>query len=130
MSAHSRIALLEEIASQFKLKKVARRIVEYHKILDKFCQHTIADHFYVKSFREDYHRYILSSNKVTFRLQWNAQEKTLKDIRNVLYKAFGYLSVRVEIVVIQDGSVVVVCSPPQHLMEELVRLAELKWYMH
>ena len=116
---------LEEIASQFKLNKVAKGIVDYHEILDKFCQHTIADHFYVKSFREDY---IHSSNKVTIRLQWNAQKKTLKDIRNVLYKAFGYLSVRVEIVVIQDGSVVVVCWAPQHLMKELVRLAELKRY--
>ena len=119
---------LEDIASQFKLNKVAKRIVDYHEILDKFCQHTIANHFYVKSFREDYHRNIHSSNKVTFRLQWNAQEKTLKDIRNVLYKAFGYLSVRVEIVVIQDGSVVVVCWAPQHLMKELVRLAKLKRY--
>ena len=119
---------LEEIASQFKLKNVAKRIIDYHEILDTFCQHTIADHFYVKSFREDYHRNIHSSNKVTFRLNWKAQKKTLKDIRNVLYKAFGYLSVRVEIVVIQDGSVMVVCWAPQHLMKELVRLAELKWY--
>ena len=71
---------------------------------------------------------ISTTNKITFRLQWKAQEKTLKDIRNVLYKAFGYLSVRVEIVVIQDGSVVVVCWAPQHLTEELVRLAKLKRY--
>ena len=65
---------------------------------------------------------------LTFMLQWNDREKTLKDIRNVLYKAFGHLSVRVEIVVIQDGSVVMVCWAPQHLMKELVRLDELKWY--
>ena len=118
----------EDIASQFNLKNAAKRISDYHKKLDSFCQHTLADHLYVKSFREDYPKNISTSNRITFRLQWNAQEKTLKDIRNVLYKAFGYLSVRVEIVVIQDGSVVVVCWAPQHLMKELVRLAELKWY--
>ena len=118
----------EDIVSQFNLRNAAERISDYNKRLDSFCQHTLANHLYVKSFREDYPKKISTSNKITFRLQWKAREKTLKDIRNVLYKAFGDLSVHVKTVVIQDGSVVVVCWAPQHLMEELVRLAKLKRY--
>ena len=36
---------------------------------------------------------------------------------------FGHLVDRVQIVVIKDGSVVVVCWAPRYLMEELVRQA-------
>ena len=41
------------------------------------------------------------------------------DIHNVLQKNFGHLADRVQIVVIEDGSVVVVCWAPKHLMEVL-----------
>ena len=116
-------AFFEEIADYFNLHRMKRAIRDYHSILDSFCQHTLDNHSYVRSFREDYPRYILSTDKITFKLQWNAKEKTLKDIRDVLQMSFQHLADRVQIVVIGDGSVVVVCCAPRYLMEELVRLA-------
>ena len=47
----------------------------------------------------------------------------MKDIRDVLQMSFQHLADRVQIVVIEDGSVVVVCCAPRYLMEELVRQA-------
>ena len=116
-------AYFEQIADHFNLQQMKQDIDEYHSILDSFCQHTLDNHSYVRSFREDYPRYILSSDKIVFQLQWKAKEKTLKDIRDVLQMGFGHLADRVQIVVIQNGSVVVVCWAPRYLMEELVRQA-------
>ena len=116
-------AFFEEIADYFNLHQMKQAIRTYHSILDSFCQHTLDNHSYVRSFREDYPRYILSSDKIIFQLEWKAKDKTLKDIRNVLRMTFKHLADRVQIVVIGDGSVVVVCCAPRYLMEELVRLA-------
>ena len=122
-------AYFEEIANHFNLEQVKRSIRDYHSILDSFCRHTLNNHSYVRSFREDYPRYILSNDKIEFRLQWEANDYTLKDIRDVLRMSFGDLTDRVQFVVIEDGSVVVVCCAPRYLMEELVRLASESVHM-
>ena len=116
-------AYFEEISDHFNLQQVKRSIRTYHSILDSFCKHTLNNHSYVKSFREDYLRYILPSDKIIFQLEWKAKDKTLKDVRDVLRMTFKQMADRVQIVVIGDGSVVVVCCAPRYLMEELVRLA-------
>ena len=122
-------AYFEEIADHFNLQQVKRNIRDYHSTLNSFCQHTLDNHSYVRSFREDYPRYILSSDKITFKLEWKAKDKTLKDIRDVLRMTFKHLADRVQIVVIGDGSVVVVCCAPRYLMEELERLASESVHM-
>ena len=114
------VAYFDRINDHFNLK-MTQKINRYCDTLDSFCQYTLDNHSYVRSFREDYPRYILSSDKIVFQLQWKANEKTLKDIRDVLQMSFGHLADRVQIVVIEDGSVVVVCWAPRYLMEELVR---------
>ena len=116
------LAYCDRINERFNLQ-VTQEINRYHDTLDSFCRHTLDNHSYVRSFREDYRRYVLSSDKIVFQLQWKANEKTLKDIRDVLQMSFGNLADRVQIVVIEDGSVVVVCWAPRYLMEELVRHA-------
>ena len=119
------LAYCDRINERFNLQ-VTQEIDSYCKTLDSTCQHTLNNHTYVRSFREDYPRYILSSDKIVFQLQWKANEKTLKDIRDVLRMSFGHLADRVQIVVIEDGSVVVVCWAPRYLMEELVRHASAR----
>ena len=116
------LAYFHRINDHFNLQ-VTQEIDRYCDTLDSFCEQTLDNHTYVRSFREDYPRYIISSDKIVFQLQWKANEKTLKDIRDVLRMSFGHLADRVQIVVIEDGSVVVVCCAPRCLMEELVRQA-------
>ena len=103
-------AYFEQIANNFDLQQMKQNIDKYCNTLDSFCQHTLDNHSYVRSFREDFPRYNLTSNKIVFQLQWKAKEKTLKDIRDVLQMGFGHLADRVQIVVIEDGSVVVETS--------------------
>ena len=119
----------EKIANHFDLQKVKKSIEHYCSTLDDFCTHTLEEHSYARSFCVDHPEPILpSSNKieVIFKLEWNAKEKSLKDVRDVLRMVFGYLTDRVNIIVIKDGSVVVVCWAPRHLMIGLVRLAKSK----
>ena len=66
----------------------------------------------------------LPSTTLTFKLEWNPDDKTLNDIQSVLRQAFHERSVYVHIVVIRGGSVRVICCAPQYLMTELVRLAQ------
>ena len=122
-------AYFEEISNHFNLQQVKRSTRDYHGILDSFCEDTLNNHSYVKSFREDYPRCILSSDKIIFQLEWKAKDNTLKDIRDVLRMTFKHLADRVQIVVIKDGSVVVMCCAPRYLMEELVRLASESVHM-
>ena len=120
---------LEKIADRFGLEKAKKSIEHYRSKLDDFCKHTLEEHSYARSFRVDHPEPILpSSNKVevTFKVEWNAQKKSLRDIRDILRMAFGDLTDRVQIVVIKGGSVVVVCWAPQYLMIELVELAKGK----
>ena len=117
------LAYVKVISKHFELQEMKHKTDKYRRMLDSFCRHTLDKHSYVKSFRVDTSRYILSSDKIVFKLEWKAKEKTLKDIRDVLRMSFGDLTDRVQIVVIEDGSVVVVCCAPLYLMEELVRLA-------
>lgn len=117
----------EAIARHFNLQKGAEEaIAVYNSKLRTFCDHTLASHSYVKSFHEDHSRSLHSSNKITFKLHWKAEEKTMNDIRDLLRMCFGELADRVQILVIQVGSVVVVCYASQHLMGELVRLLKTK----
>ena len=71
------LAYFDRINDHFNLQ-VTQEIDRYRDTLDTFCRHTLDNHSYVRSFREDYDRYILSSDKIVFQLQWKAKEKTLK----------------------------------------------------
>ena len=57
---------------------------------------------------------------------WNANQKTMTDIRDVLQMGFEELATRIQIVVIKAGSVVVVCWFPQNLEKLLVQIAQKK----
>ena len=105
------LAYFHRIKDNFSLQ-VTQEIDKYYDTLDSFCQHTLDNHSYVRSFREDYPRYILTSDKIVFHLEWKANQKTLKNVRDVLRMSFKPLADRVQIVVIEDGSVVVVCCAP------------------
>ena len=115
---------LKKIADEFKLQGCQPAIDEYHSILRTFCNHTLEKHSYVKSFRKDCSQNLISSDKITFKLMWDAKEKTLTNIRDVLQTAFEELVTRIQIEVIKTKCVVVVCWFPQSLKEQLVQIAE------
>ena len=115
---------LEEIADHFKLAGGKKEIDSYELFVDEFCQHKLIQHSYAASLLADQSRYLLSSEAITFKLQWNAVEKTLADIQGILRKTFPKLASRIHVKEIKSGCVRVVCYAPQYLMGALVRLAQ------
>ena len=98
---------LEMIANHFCLHRAKESIEQYRSTLDYFCKYTLEEHSYAKSFRVDHPEPIVSSSDkivVTFKLEWNAKERSLKDIRDVLQMVFRDLTDdRVQIVVVEGG---------------------------
>ena len=100
------------------------KIDTYEKFVDEFCQYNLTQHSYVTSFLKDQSRQPLSSETLTFKLEWDPIEKTLSNIQDTLRKTFMSLASHIHIVVVGGGSVTVICYAPQYLMGALVRLAQ------
>ena len=116
---------LKNVAEHFKISAVTEKIEVYFQYLKDFCSRKLTK--IINEFKP-----IISAESMefappttlTFKLEWNPDDKTLKDIQGVLRKAFNEKSVYVRIVVVRGGSVRVICCAPQYLMSELVRLAQ------
>ena len=113
---------LKEVAISFKLSQAKKKIDTYDRWVEEFCQHTLTEHSYVTSFRDDMP--LLSSETITLKLEWNPDDKTLSDIQGIIRKTFKSLASHIHVVVVGEGSVTVICYAPQYLMGALVRLAQ------
>ena len=126
MLQHSSIincSCLQFIAEHFKLPNVSKEIDAYHELVDEFCNQTISQHSYVKSFLAE-KNHILSSQTLTLKLEWKPDDKTLADIQSLIRKTFKSLSDHVHVVVVKEGSVTVICYAPHYIMGTLVQMAK------
>ena len=115
---------LKNVAVHFKIASVTEKIKVYFQYLKDFCSRTLTEHIYLKPFITAESMEFAPPTTLTFKLEWNPDDKTLSDIQGVLRRAFHVHSVYVHIVVVRGGSVRVICCAPQYLMTELVRLAQ------
>ena len=123
-SSYINCAYLKALAGYFNIPRAMKEIDEYLVFVDEFCQHTLTQHSYVASFLTDPSRHSLSSETITFKLDWKPKEKTLANIQAILEKTFKSLASHIHIVVVGGGCVMVTCYAPQYLMGALVRLAQ------
>ena len=115
---------LENVAAHFKISSVTEKIKVYFQYLEDFCSRKLTKHINnLKPFITAESMEFAPPTTLTFKLEWNPDDKTLSDIQGVLRQAFHEQSVYVHIVVVRGGSVRVICCAPQYLMTELVRLA-------
>ena len=115
---------LKNVAEHFKIYPVTEKIKVYFQYLEDFCSRKLTKHIYLKPFITAESMEFAPPTTLTFKLEWNPDDKTLSDIQGVLRQAFYEHSVYVHIVVVRGGSVRVICCAPQYLMTELVRLAQ------
>ena len=115
---------LEFIADHFDLPDVSKKIDAYHDLVDEFCQRTIRQHSYVTTFMAEQQNHILSTQKLTLKLEWKPDDKTLADIQSLIRKTFKSLSDHVHVVVVKEGSVTVICYAPHYIMGSLVQMAK------
>ena len=115
---------LQHIAEHFDLPDMKKKIEVYRNEVDEFCQQTIREHSYVRSFMANPQNHILSTQKLTLKLEWKPDDKTLADIQSLIRKTFKSLSDHVHVVVIKEGSVTVICYAPHYIMGSLVQVAK------
>ena len=124
MQQHSTVincSYLEHIAEHFNLSK---EIDAYCKLVDEFCQQTITQHYYVKSFMAEQQSHVLSTQTLTLKLEWKPDDKTLADIQSLIRKTFHSLFKFIHVVVAKEGSVTVICYAPHYIMGTLVQMAK------
>lgn len=91
------ITLLEAIVDEFSIKEGKQLILKYTQQLQEFCRH-LFNNSECKMMATSY----LQVETIQFTLNWDVDEHTLKDIRDLLVKAFCDIAHRVEIVTIRE----------------------------
>ena len=81
---------LKNVAEHFKISSVTEKIKIYFQYLEDFCSRKITKHIYLKPFIT---AEFAPPTTLTFKLEWNPDDKTLSDIQGVLRRAFHEHSV-------------------------------------
>ena len=90
---------LEHVADRFRIPAAKQEIRRYLEYMKNFCSQRLTQHIYMRPFIERTSEVNLTpSTTITFRLEWNADEKTLADIQSVLRQAFHERQIYVYIV--------------------------------
>ena len=101
---------LKNVAEHFKVSAATEKIEVYFQYLDDFRSRKVTKIINeLKPFITAKSIVFLPSTTITFKLEWNPDDKTLNDIQGVLRQAFHDRSVYVHIVVVRGGSVRVIC---------------------
>ena len=115
---------LKNVAEHFKIPAVNEKIEIYFQYLQDFCSRKLTKHMYLEPFITAKSTEFAPTTTLTFKLEWNPDNKTLSDIQGVIRQVFHEHSIHIHIVVVRGGSVRVICCAPQYLMTELVGLAQ------
>ena len=90
------------MAKHFNMPAAEEKIEAYEDFVEEFCHFKMAQHSYILYISAN-QRYLFSSEAITFKLEWIANEKTLADIQGLLRKTFDYLAIDIHIVVVGGG---------------------------
>ena len=118
------VCILEAIAERFDISKAESHIQAYNIEVDKFCQ-TVTTRLSLNESFEISKSSPLKCETATFVLEWDPDEKTLADIKNLLSVAFGKLNRRVKIIILKEGnSIILTCTFPYDLLSPLIAKAQ------
>ena len=119
------ISYLEVVVDQFNIEDAKAYIEEYKDIVDKFSQKVAIKLCLGERFQIKQSLYPLKCETAKFVLDWNPDNTTLNDVRNILAVSFQKLEKSVKIDVIKKGnSITVTCSFPLHLLVRLIGIAQ------
>ena len=119
------IEYLMPLVEEYNLTEDDDFIGEFNRSIEDFCNHMKMRHTYGQSFTNDFKRCPLKSERVTFVLDWDADEKLLKDLKGLFKKVFREYSPHLQILVTREGnSIIVECYLPSRLHGVFTRLVE------
>ena len=119
------ISILKALVKKFGLTGKEDFINNFKKSIDDFCEKMKMQHAYGQRFAESFSQCPLKSETITFVLDWDANEKYLKDLTGLFKKVFKKYSSDLKIQVIHEGnSIVVECYIPSHRQGVFARLVQ------
>ena len=118
------VACLEAVIDHYNIKEAKDHIATYKSAVEKFCEDVklsvlLSENFMIGSSTP------LKCETIEFILEWKADEHTLSEIQDLLWKAFGGMAKRVLVTKVREGnSIIVTCYAPRHMMDILQMEAE------
>ena len=118
------VACLEAVIDHYNIKEAKDHIATYKSAVEKFCEDVklsvlSSENFMIGSST------LLKCETIEFILEWKADEHTLSEIQDLLWKAFGGMAKRVLVTKVREGnSIIVTCYAPRHMMDILQMEAE------
>lgn len=117
------IYILVAIAERFGIKKAETHIKSYNVAIDEFCQ-TVTTRLCLKETFEISKSSPLKCETAKFILDWDPDQTSLADIKDLLSITFGRLNRRVKVIIINEGSsIIVTCTFPLNLNGSLITKA-------
>ena len=117
------IYILEAIADRFGIREAETHIKSYNEAIDKFCQ-TVTIRLCLKETFEISKSSPLKCETAKFILDWDPDETSLADIKDLLSIAFERLNKRVKVIIINEGcSIIVTCTFSLSLTGSLITKA-------
>ena len=115
------IACLKTIVTRYKIEEANDLIADYQLKVEKFCEKVKVSVMTVTTNPSC----LLKCESIEFVLEWETDEHTLKEIKELLWKTFGDFAERVLVKEAkEDNSITVTCYAPQHMMDILLMEAK------
>ena len=118
------VVCLEAIIDHCSIEEAKGHITAYQSEVDEFCKEIKLQVCENENFTTDQFS-LLKCETIEFVLEWKTDEHTLKEIKELLWKAFGSIAKRVLVKEAKEGnSLIVTCYAPRYLMDVLTKVAE------
>lgn len=116
---------LEAIIDRFNIKDAQPHITSYKEYIEDFCKSVSVRLCLDQTFQIPRSPSPLECEKVVFVLDWDPDQCTMEDIKDMISKGFEALARRVQVVLLKEGSsIIVTCVFPLHLTSVLVAKAQ------
>ena len=113
---------MKGIVERFDIKKAKKHIQKYEDAVQSFCQNTKASLCLDEIFKVTRTPCLLKCETAVFVLNWDSNDCTLQDIRDILAES---VEENVQIHIIRkDQSISVTCSFPHNLTTSLIAKAQ------
>ena len=114
------ITCLEAIVKHYKIENAETQITSYKLEVDTFCEFVKLSVCENEDFMPDSSS-LLKCETIEFILEWNMDEHTLREINDLLWKAFGSMAKRVLVKEVKKGnSIIVTCYASCCVVDVLV----------
>ena len=119
----------EVIVEHYNIKTAKPHISDYKSTIDKFCEEVKLSVCVNENFTTGPSS-LLKCETIEFVLEWELDECSLDQIRNLLVKVFNDIAQRVQVRMIKKSNfITITCYAPRHIMDVLLMEAEKNLYL-